>query len=512
MTRSAYIGANGQPFVSAAGAPLKRVGQSMPAPYEAGSNGRRMRGWFAPGTGPTDAAVGTSSQLRNRSRSQYRNDPYAKAGINRLVSNIVGTGIKPRSMAQSKEFQTAAQSLWTRWAPESDPEGQLGLYGQQMQAVNTWLQGGECFIRIRPRRPSDGLTVPMQLQIMESEMCPTHHNGRFGGNRIRAGIEFDPIGRRAAYWFYRSHPGEMSWQGVDSTKLTRVPADEVIHLFDPVRPGQIRGVVQMAPVLLRMYSLDKFDDATLLRQQIANLFAAFVTRKADADVVDPEDPITGQPVENPDSAIPELSLEPGLINELGDEEDIKFSAPPGVDNTYGEFLRQQLLAVAAGIEVPYEVLTGDFSKINDRTARVLLNEFRRRVQQMQQHIVVHQLCRRIWDAWLPRAILSGALDAPGYAADPGAFDAVKWIPQAWAYINPVQDVQAQKDAVRSGFKTRGSSIAETTGEDVDDVDAENAAQNEQVDSLGLVYDTDARHTDNNGKRVTDLPGNQGQAA
>jgi hypothetical protein len=31
---------------------------------------------------------------------------------------------------------------------------------------------------------------------------------------------------------------------------------------------------------------------------------------------------------------------------------------------------------------------------------------------------------------------------------------VKWVPQGWPYINPVQDIQASKDAVRAGFSSR----------------------------------------------------------
>lgn len=481
-------------LLGADGKPLRRIGSSMPAPYESGGNGRRLRGWHAPGTGPTDVAVGNAQTLRNRSRSQYRNNAYGLAGINRLVSNIVGTGIKPRSLAESKAFQAAAQRLWEQWTKISDPEGLLSFYGQQAQACNTWLQAGEAFVRMRPRREADGLPVPLQLQVMEPEMCPLHHSGFNGGNIIRHGIEFNPIGQRVAYWFYRQHPGDAIWRRADSQQLTRVPAREVVHLFDPVRPGQIRGVVKMAPVLLRMHDVDKYDDAVLLRQQLANLFAAFITRKSDEVDDDEANPLTGQPLDQPDAAIPEIGLEPGTVNELGEGEDIRFASPPDAGSTYGDFLYQQLLGEAAGMEVPYEVMTGDFSRVNDRTARILLNEFRRRVQQWQHHIVIHQLSRRVWEEWwMPRAVLAGALDAPGYADNAEAYRRAKYIPQAWAYHHPLQDAQAYKELRLAGFRTRGGIINETTGEDIDDVDAEFAAENARADNLGLKFTSDARY-------------------
>lgn len=501
MDRSRYVNSS---LVSTSGAPL-RMAASMPTPYEGGGHGRRLRGWLAPGTGPNDVATGNAQTLRNRSRSQYRNNGYARSIINKLVSNMVGTGIKPRFTADDKGFQRRAQSLWDVSAREMDPEGLLSIYGLQAQAVNTWLQGGESFIRMRPRRETDGLAVPMQLQVMEPEMCPVHHNGRNGGNRIRAGIEYTPFGQRAAYWFYRSHPGDLASIAINGTDLTRVPANEVIHLFDPTRPGQSRGVPHLAAVLLRMYDTDKYDDAVLLRQQLANLFTAFVTDLKGDGTTFPNQ-LTGGGDETParedDGEPTELGLEPGIIQELGEGEDIKFSTPPDAGSTYSDFLRQQLMAQTAGSDTPYEIVTGDFSKINDRTARVLLNEFRRFVQQKQQTIIVHQLCRVVVSQWwMPRAVLTGALAAPGFARDAEQYTRAKHIPQAWAYINPVQDVQAKREEKRSGFKTQAEIISETTGEDIDDVYARIAAENAEADRLGLVFDTDPRNTDSSGKRV-----------
>lgn len=491
------------------GRPMTRVGGGMPTPYEAGGRGRRLRGWMASGSGPNDSATANAQTLRNRSRQQYRNNGYAQNGINKLVSNIIGTGIKPRSLADDKDWQREAQMAFEQWGQECDPEGVLGIYGLQAQSCNTWLQGCEAFIRRRPRRESDALSVPLQIQVMEAEMCPVHYHSTNprNGNRIRAGIEYDAIGRRAAFWFYKSHPGDMHYGTVDGYQLTRVPARDVIHLFDPVRPGQSRGIVKMAPVLLRMYDIDKFDDATLLRQQVANLFAAFVTNKAPENAPpmphtmgnDEYDAAHGDEEQAP---IEDLSMEPAIIQELLEGQDIKFASPPDAGSTYGDFMRQQLHVVAAGYEVPYELLTNDFSKINDRLARVILNQFYRRAQQMQQHIIVHQMCRRIWADWfLPAAILSGRLAAPGFGTNPAAYTRAKHIPQAWAYINPVQDVQADREAVRAGFKTRGDVISERSSEDIDDTDARWADEAETSDNLGLRYDSDPRWTDNSGKRL-----------
>lgn len=463
--------------------------------YEAGSAGsRRTVGWNAPTSSPNAAILYNLATLRDRSRAATRNDGYAKGAIDRLVTNIIGTGIKPLSQAKDPEFKKEIHALWLRWTDESDADGLLDWYGQQAQAVRAWLEGGEVFVRLRQRRPEDELSVPLQVQVIEPELCPhTHTTFAPNGNRIRAGIEFNNIGRRVAYWFYPSRPvGLSDW---DNSELRRIPAENVVHLFDPIRPGQLRGVPHLTQALIRLYELDKYDDATLLRQQLANLFVAFLTRSSDVGAGEALHPLTGMPIETKgDQEI--LSMEPGVFQELAPGEDVTFSDPPEVGSGYADFTRQQLFHVSAATGVPYETLTGDMSKVNDRTVRVILNEFRRRIQAWQHQIVAFQLCRPVWKAWLDRVFLSGAMEIPIEFIDSSEpWAKVKWMPQGWPYLHPVQDVQSQRQAIRSGLTSRAAVVSEH-GEDAEEIDREQADDNARADELGLTYDSDARTSQN----------------
>ncbi|MDB0530064.1 phage portal protein, partial [Ralstonia solanacearum] len=88
------------------------------------------------------------------------------------------------------------------WTEEADAAGQTDFYGLQALACRAMLEGGECLIRLRPRRPEDGLSVPLQLQLLEAEHLPMTLNvdlpptaGASGpGNVVRSGIEFDNLG------------------------------------------------------------------------------------------------------------------------------------------------------------------------------------------------------------------------------------------------------------------------------------------------------------------------------
>jgi lambda family phage portal protein len=227
----------------------------------------------------------------------------------------------------------------------------------------------------------------------------------------------------------------------------------------------------------------------LFRQEVANLFAGFISRPAPDSGQTPRDPVTGQLLDlDRDGFTPMVALEPGTMQELGPGEEVEFSKPPDAGNNYPDFMRQQLMAAAAGSGTPYEILTGDMRGINDRALRVVLNEFRRRLEQLQFGVYVHQLCRPVRAAWMDMAVLSGVLVLGDYAQKRRDYLRTRWVPQGWAYIQPVQDVQARRMEVQAGFASRSEMVLRT-GYDAETVDLENAADLARATALGLNYNT-----------------------
>ncbi|UYM16199.1 phage portal protein [Endozoicomonas euniceicola] len=466
---------------------LKRLLPFKNAAYTAAGNGRRAKNWYAPNLSPNDTLKADLGKLQARSRAAIRNDPWAASGITKLVSNVIGKGITPKSLIEDDRLRIQVQDLFVEWSAESDADGLLSFTGQQSLITRSMFEAGECFVRLRPRRLEDGLSVPLQLQVLESEFVPIHYNQTLpSGNVIKGGIEFNRLGQRVAYWMHREHPAEFSF---DSSKLARIPADDVLHVFEALRPGQLRGQPLLTQVLVRLFHLDNFDDATLLRQEIANLFTGFITKPSPEQ--DNIDPLTGKAIEYDQNDLPMVGMEPGTMQELAPGEEVSFNTPPGTSADYPNFMRQQLMAVATGIGLPFELLTGDMKGVSDRALRLIINEFRRRIQQIQHNQIVFQLCRPVWQRWMDLAVVSGALTVPDYASHARQYQRVKWIAHGWAYMHPVQDMQAQKIAVRSGFKSRSEVVSEM-GYDSEQIDAEISADNRRADELELHYDSDSR--------------------
>ncbi|CAI10243.1 Phage portal protein, lambda family [Aromatoleum aromaticum EbN1] len=453
------------------------------AQYDVAGHGRRMRGWRAPSSGPNRAAAGLET-IRNRSRDAVRNEWAGAASERVWGTNLVGTGIIARPNSKDPALKALFTEIWNDFCATADADGVLDFYGLQTLAVEAWRTSGEVFIRFRPRRADDGLRVPLQIQLLESDIVPQLDAdawpGLPAGSRIRSGIELDRIGRRAAYWCYREHPGDSPTSAVSHSDLYRVPATEMRHLFKPNRPGALRGVPASAAVLPKLRSVGNFDDAVLVRQELANLYTVFVTRPPETGAP-AIDPTTGQPYEtDPGSGGPMIGLEPGISQELAPGEDVKFSDPPDAGANYPDFMRQQHLGVASGSGTPYELLTGDVRDVSDRTLRIVINEFRRTCEQYQWQLIIPMFCQPVRDAVARAAVLAGLL-TPEQGRD---FARCTWSPHAWPYIHPTQDVQAKKMEKEAGFKSRSQIIAER-GDDAEQVDADRAEDLARETRLGI---------------------------
>lgn len=495
VRQSRVLDAHGRPYLMALNAP----------PYENAGSGRRFRGFGDSGGNVNATLYGSQTTLRNRSRDAYRNRPYVAGGVETLVANGVGTGIRPRTTIKDPSLRRDVQGAFDRWVDESDADGMLSFYGQQVLGFRTTVLGGEALLRFRSRRPEDGLTVPLQLQVLEGDFCPVLKNERAAnGDMIRAGIQHDRLGRRRFYLLHREHPGETNpFNPANAVELVPVPASEVLHLYWPIRPGQLRGVPWLASVLLRIHDIDQYEDAEMVRKKTAAMFALFVTRTEGGQRTALEESDEDGTQSQGDDGRPVIDVQPGSATVLYHGEDIKFSAPVDVGQSFEPFLKHQLRAIARGMGLTYEQLTGDLRGVNYSSIRAGVLEFRRWCEMVIHAMLVHQLCRPVWERWVRTAALAGAFsgnasrDLRAFRTHEREMLAARWIPQGWKWVDPAKEVGAHIDAIRGGIESRPDAVAEL-GEDFEIVDEQNAAANANADRLKLRYDSDGRYPRNGG--------------
>jgi lambda family phage portal protein len=451
--------------------------------YEAAKTGRRQSGWSRPSTSANAEVAAAGSRLRDGARDLVRNNPWAKKAKRAYVANMVGTGIMPTANTGNKNRDKKIDRAFEEWCRECDAAGMMDFFGLQALVAGTVFESGEALARYRDRRPDDGLTVPLQIQVLEPDYLDVSRFGRPQANAdnvINQGIEFDRLGRRVAYYLWAEHPGDT--MGLLTSRLLssrRVPADQIAHVYRIDRPGQIRGASEYAAVMQKAHDLAEYDDAELVRKKIAACFAAFVKRSGSG-----QSPLAGKGATTDATGRRIERLSPGMIQYLQLDEDVEFGAPPAADG-YREYTAAQLHAIAAGLGITYEALTGDLSQVNYSSYRAGQLDFRRAIEMDQWLMLIPMYCEPTWRRFIDRLVVTGVLDRPHYG--------VEWATPRWESVDPAKDARADREDIRGGLVSLRQAIARR-GYNPEQVLREIAETNALLDELGLVLDTDPRKT------------------
>lgn len=458
---------------------LKRVRARMATEglqrhYEAAAGGRRTEGWRRSGSDATQAIGPFVGRLRDVARDLVRNNPYAESALSTIVDHTVGWGVVPKAPT------ARAQAAWTAWAETTacDADGRHDFAGLEKLFMRTIVESGEVLVRRRWRRPEDGLPIPLQLQILEPDYLDTtkDHLMTDAGGRIIQGVEFDVLGKRVAYWLFPEHPGSgLQVGGSLFSTSVRVPAENITHGFKTVRPGQVRGASWFAPVLLRFKDFDEFEDATLMKQKIAACLAVITSD------VDGSAPALGSI--DPTSPAPQTDLlEPGMILNVPPGRSVTVVDPPTV-REYADYAATTLRAIATGLGIPYEDLTGDYTNLPFSAARMSRLRHWARVETWRWNLLIPQFCLPAWEWAMQGAAIAGLV--------PGDVGPAQWTAPPAPMIDPTAEGLAYQRNIRSGLMSLSEALRER-GYDPETVLEEMAADNRTLDRLQLVLDSDPR--------------------
>ena len=413
--------------------------------YEGAS---RADGWRPRRAGASARAdyLADARELRHRARALVSNVPYIAQAVNVMVSCTVGQGIMPRWVGDA---DGAVARRWDAWVPVADYDGLLDFYGLQGKAWGAMKVDGEVLVRLRERRTGP-TTVPLQLQLLEIDWLDTGRTElRAGGNEVIAGVEYNARGERAAYYLFDRHPGDVGFQS-RLRESQRVPADEIIHLFNPARPGQQAGISALAPVIGPVRDLHVYEDAEQARKNL----------EARMGVIGEWDESLLEGVKIPEGVVgAEAGGKGPATLELGElAGGAAMALPPGMRNPtfvqpaavpgYVDYVKHRQKVIAAGMGVPYEYMTGDMTEVNFSSSRVRTNQYKRDVEREQWTLLVPILCNRVSARWLSlQGLVAGGV-LPDVRPD--------WTTPRWASVNPVQDVAADLSEIKGGL----SSISE----------------------------------------------------
>lgn len=233
--------------------------------------------------------------LRSRSRVLNISAPLATSAIRSLRTSVVGRGLHLHSMPdfealgiEREEAKAWAQDverkfeIWAADRMSADLLGMNDFYELQQLAYKSWKESGDLFALFRYGKRNVWRPYALRLQLLEADrICSPYFTGDSkatawpylstvelkNGNKCYLGVEVDKTsGEVVAYHVASDYPQNglpLTFTRVEKIgKATGMP--NILHLMDAERPGQLRGVPLIAPVIEPLLQLARYLNAEAL--------------------------------------------------------------------------------------------------------------------------------------------------------------------------------------------------------------------------------------------------------
>lgn len=440
--------------------------------YDAGKVNRFNSDWLPVNTDTENADKNERDIIKARARHLERNSDLGNSAIGGMQRNIIGDGIKPQAKTADNNLNRQLEELWKTWsqANNCDITAQQSFYELQALVFNRMWIDGEIFIRLVIDNKSEA-TLPLKLQVLKSDWIDaTICTAPKTGNIIRSGIELSSALKPLAYWVQKR-----SADGYIQLDSERIPANQILHLWQKKLPDQIRGISNMATIINRIKDTQDYLNAELVSAKIAACFSIFIKKNA------PHGAVGRMEVDKEGKRL--FDLAPGLITELQPGEDISTANPSRTMTNAKDFMGIQERLIGAGVGLSYELMSRDFQKSSFSAARQGHLEDRKTFKPLQNYIVGH-FCQPIWEQFVDLAVLTGLVYIPNYFTNRNQYIKAEWITPGWSWIDPVKEVTADISALKNGGKTMSQWCAER-GFDWQEQLEQVAKEKDYAESLGL---------------------------
>lgn len=442
--------------------------------YDAASMDRLSSDW-QPAYGTAEQlATGSRDIIRGRARAAEMNSDLAESAVIALLRNVIGMGIIPQAKVRNRngklnnDLNKKIEKAWAKWSePENaDIRGISNFYELQEMALRRMVYDGEILVN----KTSQGSYLPLSIQLIEAENigAVSITNGK---NNIINGVEVTEHGRPVAYHVSQTDP-----MGLRSFDTVRLSTDQAFLLFKPKRPSQIRGISLLALVLRRIHDIDEYMDADLIAARVAACFSVFVTSQNSArqSAILPRDK----------KGRPNITMAPGMVRHLSPGESIEFADPKRNAGTASEYSATQTRRIASGLGMSADIVARNISG-NFSAARQNLLEDQKTFRQVQKFVITH-FCMPIWKAFIDALYLAGELPSD-YLANKDKYQEVAWLAPGWSWIDPVKEVNANKEAIKAGLTTL-EDVCASSGRDWEEVLEQRKLEQDRAKELGVLID------------------------
>jgi len=476
---------------------LKRLGYSkMRRRNFSGANTGRLYSSWPSTSYSADAELRNDLRaLRARSRELANNNDYAKKFIRMVKTNVIGqNGIRLQSIAKTdnnKPDQLARIKIeegFDSWSKKGICEisGKYSFRDVQNLVMGSTARDGEVLVRFIRKVDND---FGFALQLLEADHLDDRYNDtRPNGNKVKMGIEYNEWNRPVRYWIHPSHPGDLFFTQSYGERIP-VDANDMLHIFLPIRISQGRGIPWMHAALTRLNMIGAYEEAELVAARMGAAKNGFYYyEKGEGEGEYPGDDTTeeggqGSPIQEAEAGHYEL-LPYGLR--------FKENDPQHPTTAYKDFIKALLRGIASGVDVSYNFLSNDLEGVNYSSIRAGVLDERDVWRDIQAWISEH-FHQVVFEKWLEMAILTGAVKLTFRDFD--RWIQTRWQPRGWQWVDPLKDSMSTINEIKAGLKT-GSMAAAEKGLDLEETYQQLSYEEELRKKYGIKvsYDLDLLET------------------
>jgi len=450
--------------------------------FDAAATDRLLADWISMRSTADDELRWTLQTMRARSRDLERNNGIARHFLRALAANVIGPyGFKhsPRVRNNDDTLSTKINAkiseAWDRWCEDPLIDGRMHFSGVSRLWIKSIARDGE--VLLRKWRGFDN-PYKFALESIDVDQLDETMNspGNKSGSRaqIHMGVEMDDLTRRpTAYWVW-NRPEDQTGLMVPRNRV-RLPADEVIHLYDPDRIGQTRGPSWLVAAMIPLRHLNGYVESELVAARISAAKMMFFQQR---------DSTYGSAVPAAGQSGFVTEAAPGQFGVVPPGYEIAAYSPDHPATAFGAFVKGGMRQVATALGMSYNALGNDLEGVNYSSMRSgLLVE--REYWRMIQDWWLARLLKPVYAEWMRMALLSGELVLD--SRDPRKFIAVKFSARGWPWVDPLKDMQAGVMGVQNGLASRTQLLAET-GQDYEEILNELAEEKRMADLAGVSVD------------------------
>lgn len=432
---------------------------------------------------------------REISRELVQKDAFANKWYEFLAVYTVGDDgmqvfprIKGPDGELDDELNQRLKDEWEKWAEHACSDGVRDFTDMEHLGVRTMGRDGETFFRII-REPKHRNRWGVSIYPLDATLLDIEYNQQLtNGNSIVMGVEYENV-RPVAYHFRNRH-------GMDDIlseeiRRERIPADEIIHVFDDDYGSRTRGLPWLTPVIPVISRLHEFMDSYLMACQVA-ASAPLVMKTGgppaldyvdDVEVSDEEESSSERWIGRGQSPDEVVDLAYSQVVQLANDADLEALNIQYPRVGFQETVRLYLQQIAAGVQMSYQTLSSDGSRSSFSSVRHDSIHEREHWSTIRA-FYAKRFHTRVFREWLRQAMAAGRITLPPHV-EVDDVD-VDFIPKGFQQIDLNKDILAYERAVQNGFLSR-THISALMGLDIREVLKEIKSERELAEEYGIRF-------------------------